>query len=104
MQSRAFPRSLRARFRWAIREGLLIAGVLAFWIGLGLFLMLVLGLVAYLIQAFRLEPLRFVYEFAGRSDLVWAAVTPLASATSGLYVLVRAGTILIDRYRAPVEE
>ncbi|HKJ58398.1 MAG TPA: hypothetical protein VKA37_04150, partial [Halobacteriales archaeon] len=63
----------------------------------------VLSAMAFVIQALRLAPLRFVYEFASRNQLLWPAVTQLAAATAGLHVIVRAGTVRIDRYRAPVE-
>lgn len=99
----SFPRPFRARLRWVVRESLLVAGIFLFWIGIALLLLAVLGIVAVLIRELRLEPLRFVYEFASRRELVWAAVTQLALATTGLYVLVRAGTVLIDRYRASTD-
>jgi len=81
----------------------LIAGVLAFWVVFAIGAVMVLSLLAFLIETLQLGPLRFVHEFAGRSGFVWAAATQLAAATTALYVLVRAGTMLIDRYRAPVE-
>jgi hypothetical protein len=94
------PEAFRQRLRWALRESLLIAGIVAFWMGLGLLLLAALGIIAFVIQTFQLEQLRPVYEFTRQDRAVWAAVTPLASATTGLYVLVRAGTILLDRYQS----
>ncbi|WP_435346072.1 hypothetical protein [Haloarchaeobius sp. HRN-SO-5] len=101
MATRSFPQSFRQRLRWAIRESLLIAGIFLFWVGVGLVLMAVLSIVAFLIRTARLDSLRFVYEFARRSAFVWTVLTPPATATAGLYVLVRAGTILLDRYQSP---
>lgn len=104
MSTVTFPQSLRQRFRWIVHESLLIAGIFLFWIGIGLALLLVLGIIAVLIREFHLVPLEFVYEFASRSEYLWAAVTQLALATTGLYILVRTGTILVDRYQSRAED
>lgn len=103
MTDGSFPGPFEERVAWIVRESLLVGGILATWVGIGIGITLVLSAVALVIQAFRLAPLRFLYEFAGRSHLLWPAVTQLAAATTGLYVIVRAGTVLIDRWRAPVD-
>ena len=99
MAEEPFPETLKDRMRWAIQESILIAGIFLFWMVVGLLLLVVLGLIAVLIRTFQIEQLRFVYRFVREDSAVWAAVMPLATATISLYVLVRAGTILIDRYR-----
>lgn len=62
----------------------------------------VVFVIAFIIQALQIDQLRFVFEILERSEAVWGLVVPLASTTAGLYVLVRAGTILIDRYQSSV--
>jgi hypothetical protein len=98
-----FPASYEDRLRWAIREGSIIGVIFLFWLGVGLGLLLVTGLVGVAIEAVRIPQLRFFLLPLRWDGAVWSAVVTLASATSGLYVLVRTGTILIDRYRRPVE-
>ncbi|MFC4245515.1 hypothetical protein ACFOZ7_00605 [Natribaculum luteum] len=100
MVTRTFPQPLQQRFRWAIRESILIAGIFLFWIGVGLLLVSLLGAFVFVAQVVNVGPSRFLYELSRQSGVMWAAVTQLASATTGLYVLVRAGTILIDRYQS----
>jgi len=104
MSSPALSGGVRQRLNWAIREGLVIAGILVFWLVVGLVLIAILGLIASLIRTLQLEPLRFVYRVAERNAFAWSVVTPLASATTGLYVLARVGTVLIDRYKSPHDE
>lgn len=102
MSASSFPDGLQSRFRWAIRESGLIAGIFLFWILFGVIFRFVGFVIAFIIQTLQIDQLRFVFEIIERSEAVWALVVPLASATAGLYVLVRAGTILIDRYQSSV--
>lgn len=99
MRSPRFPASSRDRLRWAIGESLVIAGVFLFWLGVALVLMLVLNLLALLTVTLGLERwvdpfMRAVYEV----DFLWSAVTSLSVISATLYVIVRAGTVLVDRY------
>ncbi len=104
MTSDPFPASYRDRLRWAIREGSIIGAIFLFWLGVGLGVFLVVGLVGILIEALRIPQLQIFLLPLRWDGAVWSGVITLASATSGLYVLVRTGTVLIDRYRRPVEE
>jgi hypothetical protein len=94
-----FPDAYRDRLRWAIDEGLLIAGIFGFWLVLGFLVLTALGVLAFVIQTLRISQLRFVYDVLRWDAVLWSGVMTLANATVGLYILVRAGTILIDRYR-----
>ncbi len=96
----SYAGTVRERVRWAVREGAVLLGVLAFWLAVFLALVAVVSVVLFVIRTLQLEPLRFVYEFL--EDLqrgLWAALVPLVAANASLYVLVRAGTVLIDHYR-----
>ena len=98
-----FPTSHGDRLRWAVREGSIIGAIFLFWLGIGLGLFLVTGLVGVVIEMLRVPQLRFVLLPLRWDGAVWSAAVTLATATTGLYVLVRTGTILIDRYRRPVD-
>lgn len=100
MSASTFPDDLRSRFRWAIRESGLIAGIFLVWILFGVIYQLAVFVIAFIIQTLQIDQLRFVFEVFERSDAIWALVVPLATTTAALYVLVRAGTILIDRYQS----
>ena len=104
MTPEPFPASFDDRLRWALREGAVIGAIFLFWLGVGLGLFLVTGLVGVLIEAVGIPQLRFVLFPLRWGGAVWSAMVTLASATIGLYVLVRTGTVLIDRYRRPVDE
>lgn len=99
----SFPASYDERLRWALREGSIIGAILLFWLGLGLGLLLVTGLVGVLVEALRVPQLRFLLLPLRWDGAVWSGMFTLASATTGLYVLVRTGTILIDRFQRPVD-
>jgi hypothetical protein len=104
MASDALSGDVWQRLSWAIREGVVITGIFVFWLTIALVLVTGLSLVAFLIQTLRLDPLRFVYEFAQRADVVWSAVLPFAGATAGIYTLARVGTILIGQYQSTPSE
>lgn len=99
MAAGALSEDVEERLRWAMWEAVVIAGILVIWIAIGLVVSAVLSVIAYVILLFEFEPLRVVYTFTERGPGIWAAVIPLASATTGLYVLARVGTVLIDRYQ-----
>jgi hypothetical protein len=103
MTPEPFPASFDNRLRWALREGAVIGAIFLFWLGVGLGLFLVTGLVGVLVEAVGIPQLRFVLFPLRWDGAVWSAVVTLATATTGLYVLVRTGTILIDRYQRPVD-
>lgn len=100
MTSDALSGDVRERLSWAIREGVVITGILLFWLTIALVLVTVLSLIAFLIQTLRLDSLRFVYEFAQRAGIVWGAVLPFAGVTAGIYALARVGSILIVQYQS----
>jgi hypothetical protein len=102
MPSDPFPTSFDGRLRWALREGTIIGAIFLFWLGLGLAVVIVTGLFRLVITTLGLPQLRF-FLAPLRWGGIWSAVVTLASATTGLYVLVRTGTVLIDRYRRPLE-
>lgn len=86
--------------RWALAESLVIAGILLVWAGVAALLWVGLTLVRVVLARLDAESLRLLYELLRRVELLWPAVTALVLATTALYVVVRAGTLLIDRYRA----
>lgn len=88
------------RLRWAIREATVIAGILVFWLLAGIVLMAGVRIFTIILYWIGVEPIPFLYDLRGPLRGVWTAIVPLASATTALYVLVRAGTLLIDRYQA----
>lgn len=87
-----------ARLKWAIGEAAVIAGILVFWIGVGIVLTGILTVIAYAIGSLPLELLEELFDFTNPSGKVLAAVMPLTIATTLLYILGRVGTLLIDRY------
>lgn len=103
MSIRALSGDLEERLRWAIREGLVIAGILVFWLVVGIAISAVLSIIAWVLLLLEFDPLRVVYTFTEHGPGIWAAVVPLTGATTGLYVLARVGTVLIDRYQAVAE-
>jgi len=83
--------TLRERVRWSLREGVVIAAILVAWLIVG-------ALVAFpfelLQEVFRLRIAFPVYELP---------IFAVAQANVALYVVVRAGTLLIDHYRGDEE-
>lgn len=99
MSTQTLPETPRDRLRWALREGLVIAGILLFWLGVAVVLVGLFSLLSVTLHLIGLRPLRLVAELLERSGLLWPAFSAIAFATVGLYVVVRAGTLLIDHYR-----
>lgn len=102
MTTDPFPAEYGDRLRWALREGSIIGAIVLLWLAVGLGLLLVTTLFGLLIELVGIPQLRFLLAPLRWDGAVWSAAVTLASATSGLYVLVRTGTILIDRFRQPV--
>lgn len=94
------PETPRDRLRWAIRESLVIAGVLLFWFGLSVLLTVTTSLLSLAFEFARLHQLRPLLVLFRRVELLWPPLMAAALATVALYVLVRAGTLLVDHYRA----
>lgn len=99
MSTRTLPETARERLRWALREGLVIAGILLFWLGVAVGLVGLFSLLSVALHVTGLRPFHLVAELLRRSSLLWPAFSAIAFATVGLYVVVRAGTLLIDHYR-----
>lgn len=99
MSTPTLPESPRERLRWALREGLVIAGILLFWLGVAVVLVGVLSLFSATLHLVGLRAFHLVAELLERSALLWPAFSAIAFATVGLYVVVRAGTLLIDHHR-----
>lgn len=104
MASATLSGDIQDRMRWGIREGIVIAGILVFWLMVALGLLLVMSVLGTLIRTLQLESLESVYRFVARGGVVWGVVTPLATATTALYVLARVGTVLIDRYQSSADD
>lgn len=90
------PDSPRDRLEWAITESLIVAGILLFWVGVAAAVTVVTSLLAL---PFRALGSPIPLPFVGFSNGLWAAVVPITVVTASLYVLVRAGELLIDYYR-----
>ncbi|MDZ7702366.1 MAG: hypothetical protein U5J98_10070 [Halobacteriales archaeon] len=87
------------RLRWAIRESLVIAGILLFWVGVAVVLVGLFSLLSVLLHVLGARPLHLLAELLERSAQLWPLFSGVAFATVGLYVVVRAGTLLIDHYQ-----
>lgn len=101
MATRRLPESWPARLRWVLAESVLIGAVFAFWLAVATVLTVVFDVFAWLLDAVPGIHLRFAREVLTRVDLLWAAVVPLTAASATLYVLARAGSILVDHYQRP---
>lgn len=99
MSTRTLPETPQERLRWALREGLVIAGVLLFWLGVAAVLTGVLSLLGVVLAMSGLRGFHLVSDLLRRAEFLWPAFSAVAFATGGLYVVVRAGTLLIDHYR-----
>ncbi|WP_255151946.1 hypothetical protein [Halorarius halobius] len=95
-----FPDTVPGRLRWALREALVVAGILLFWVGAALALSLVAGLLRSVIVNLELEVLIPVYEALDRGRLLLPAAVPLTGVTATIYGLARVGTAVVDHYRA----
>ena len=100
MPDDTLPGTPRGRWRWALREGYVVAGILLFWLAVAAVLTAALSALSFLIRALRLGPLRGLAELFERGAVLWPALSWVAFATVGLYVTVRAGTLLIDHWRS----
>lgn len=98
--NRHLPESPVGRLRWALGESLVIAGILLFWAVTAAVLWLSVTLLRVVFARLGAPTLRILYELLQRTDALWPAVSTLTIATTTLYVLVRSGTLLIDRCRA----
>ncbi|MFB6361018.1 MAG: hypothetical protein ABEH59_06810 [Halobacteriales archaeon] len=97
------PATLQARpagrLRWALREGLIIAGILLFWTGVAVVLVGFLSAVSSVLHFIGLRPFYQIAELLERSMIVWPAFSTIAILTAGLYTVVRAGTLLLDHHQ-----
>jgi hypothetical protein len=92
--------STRERAQWAVREGAVLLAVLGFWVAAFVAVLTVVGVLLFVVRTLRLEALRLAYEFLETLQRnLWAVLVPLVAANASLYVLVRAGSVLLDRYR-----
>lgn len=94
-----FPDTTAGRLRWALREALVVAGILLFWVGVALALSLFTGVVRLLMETVELRALLRLYEFLQEGGLLWMAITPLTGVTVSIYGLARVGTVVVDHYR-----
>ncbi|AXR82168.1 hypothetical protein [Natrarchaeobaculum sulfurireducens] len=93
------PNSTRGRLRWALSESVVVAGILFAWI--------VVALVVTV--AFRVLTLPFrlldvplpLSEVLLSVSVLGNAILVVTLVTSLLYVLVRAGTLILDYRREP---
>ncbi|SDK02200.1 hypothetical protein [Natronorubrum texcoconense] len=97
MSSRKFSESPRETFRWLIGEGVIIAGVFLFWTGVMLAIRIGLSFLQVILEMFGIQA--FFVESLHQSSILWQIVLLVTGATVALYILVQAGTILIDRYQ-----
>lgn len=97
-----FDAASRSRLRWALGEGLVIAGIVAAWVAVAVLLGLAVGVLRAALGALGLlgvDLLQPVYRILLRFDLLGRViVTRVAAANVALYVLVRTGTVVVDRY------
>ena len=92
------PETPRKRLEWAIRESIVILGLLLFWIGAVLAVSLVLWVLALPYQLTGGRIFRPLVEFSRIGDGLWAGIIPLTTISASLYVLARVGELLIDHY------
>lgn len=89
-----YDRSVRSRTVWALREGVVVAGILLFWVAVALALTVVLFVVSV---PFVLSPVRS--PGLPVTGLVWTLVGPLAFTNAALYALARVGIVVVDHHR-----
>ena len=85
-------RAVAGRVRWSLVEGLVIAAILAAWLAVRLVVEITIHLIDVPVSGGAAQVL------AGMGDAVAELVVPLALANVGLYVAVRAGSIVVDRH------
>lgn len=100
----SLPASPADRLRWALREGLIIAGILLFWLAVAVLLVGLLSGLSSVLHFIGLRPFHQIAELLERSVRIWPAFSSIAFLTAGLYTVVRAGTLLIDHHHAAVRE
>lgn len=100
MTSHPLTGTVRDRLRWALGEAAVLAGIFGFWLVVGVALTALLSGLAVMLRVFRVEQARLLYELLTRIEFLWPAVVALTLATATLYVVVRAGTLLIARFQA----
>lgn len=93
------PNSPRGRLRRAFDERLVIADSLLFRQVIGVMLAGLLTLFGLVSQVVRVEPLHLLVDGFRRTTFRWPVFSAVAVATTGLYVVVRGGTLLVDYSR-----
>lgn len=85
---------VEARVRWALREGVVLGGILVFWVAAAVVVTVVAFIVSLPLVVVGGGPTGFAVI-----SLVWTVVGPLTAANAAVYVLARVGVLLLDRYR-----
>lgn len=85
-------RAAAGRVRWSLVEGLVIAAILAAWLAVRLVVEIAIHLVNVPIGGGMARVL------AAMGGAVVDLIVPLAVANVALYVAVRAGLVIVDRY------
>ncbi|SDR42182.1 hypothetical protein [Natronobacterium texcoconense] len=93
------PESPRDRLEWAITESVVIFGILLFWVGVAAVVTIVARLLTLPLELLDIHLLLLHAEFGRAITGLWGVVVPLTIVTATLYVIVRAGGLLIDYYR-----
>lgn len=98
-----FAETPRSRLIWALREGLVLGGIVLAWMVVALVLGLIIGSLRAVFEAlslFRFEILAPILQILFRFDVLGRVIiTRIAVANVALYVLVRTGMVIIDHYR-----
>lgn len=92
------PETPRGRLEWAVRESLVVLGLLAFWVLVGVAVTLLAGLLALPYQLLGGWVFRPLVVVSRNVVGFWSVVVPLTVVTASLYVLVRAGVLLLDHH------
>lgn len=92
------------RLRWALRDGLIVGGMSLFWLDVTVILVGFLSVLSTVLHLIGVRSFHHVAEALKRGVHIWLAFSSNAFLTAGLYAVVRAGTRLIDHYRATVSE
>lgn len=92
------PETARERLEWAIRESLVVLGILLFWIGAILAVSIALWVLSLPYQFTGIRIFRPLVELGRLSDGLWVSIIPLTMVSASLYVFARVGELLIDHY------
>ncbi|WP_049924689.1 hypothetical protein [Halopiger djelfimassiliensis] len=96
------PDSPLGRLEWAFRESLVIFGILLLWVGVAIVATLATRIFGITVEAtielIGGQAVPPMAELLRLTEHLWEAVVPITLVTATLYVLVRAGTLLIDHY------